>query len=385
MMRPFEGNREELGRLIERKQRSLVPLNIAVMIICLVAAVSLLFAPLVSIDMGAMSEAMASMQGEDESDGQADAQSEAFARIGEVFGNISVNIFTLANFAVQPDLTAAIGNYAGDLLSEAGDKLVTEVALPAIVEQIQSQGTEIPEIEDAAAILDKFGALGEGDDVDADIAGLAAEVQKQLGKEVLPDESVPDFSRAVRSLYDTTVENNGGEFTVEACICVAASQGLAGGGEDYTVYTSYGELAGALAEQTLNGGGEADEMLSTLSVVLKAVAFAMLFFVAVWLILFIFALAHTFTKNKRFVMWYVKLFGAWPCLIFFIAPLIASAVLPGLTDGAVTAAAAMLGVISSMTWISGICYLLLWAVSIFWAFPIKRKIRYYNRQYAAMN
>ena len=131
--------------------------------------------------MSAMGEAMASMQGEDESDGQADAQSEAFARIGEVFGNISVNIFTLANFAVQPDLTAAIGNYAGDLLSEAGDKLVTEVALPAIVEQIQSQGTEIPEIEDAAAILDKFGALGEGDDVDADIAGLAAEVQKQLG------------------------------------------------------------------------------------------------------------------------------------------------------------------------------------------------------------
>ena len=365
-MRPFEGNREELGRLIERKQRSLVPLNVAVMIICLVAAVSLLFAPLVSIDMGAMSEAMASMQGKDESDGQADAQSEAFARIGEGFGNISVTIFTLANFAVQPDLTTAIGNYAGDLLSEAGDKLVTEVALPAIVEQIQSQGTEIPEIEDAAAILDKFGALGEGDDVDADIAGLAAEVQKQLGKEVLPDESVPDFSRAVRSLYDTTVENNGGEFTVEACICVAASQGLAGGGEDYTVYTSYGELAGALAEQALSGNGEADEMLSTL-------------------LLFIFALAHTFTKNKRFTMWYVKLFGAWPCLIFFIAPLIASAVLPGLTDGAVTAAAAMLGVISSMTWISGICYLLLWAVSIFWAFPIKRKIRYYNRQYAAMN
>ena len=76
-MKPFEGNREELGRLIERKQKSLVPLNIAVMIICIVAAVSLLFAPLVSIDMGAMSEAMASMQGEDESDGQADAQSEA--------------------------------------------------------------------------------------------------------------------------------------------------------------------------------------------------------------------------------------------------------------------------------------------------------------------
>ena len=88
-MRPFEGNREELGRLIERKQRSLVPLNIAVMIICLVAAVSLLFAPLVSIDMGAMSEAMASMQGEDESDGQADAQSEAFARIGDIFPNTS--------------------------------------------------------------------------------------------------------------------------------------------------------------------------------------------------------------------------------------------------------------------------------------------------------
>ena len=37
--------------------------------------------------------------------------------------------------------------------------------------------------------------------------------------------------------------------------------------------------------------------------------------------------------------------------------------------------AAIIGAISSLTWISGACYLALWIVSVFWAFPIKRRIR----------
>ena len=34
-----------------------------------------------------------------------------------------------------------------------------------------------------------------------------------------------------------------------------------------------------------------------------------------------------------------------------------------------------MGMISSLSWISGACYVVLWLISICWAFPIKRKIR----------
>ncbi len=389
-MQPFNGSKEELGKLIERKQKSLVPLNIAVIVICLVAAISLLFAPLISVDLSRLSEATAAMQQEgDGADGaESEMQQSMLDGVGKAFGKISVNVFTLAGFATKPDLATAIGDYAGELLSSAGDALITEMALPMMIEQMESQGNDIPEIKNAQAILDKFKALEGADEADVDekINALAAEVQTQLGKEFLPDESIADFNSSVRSLYDVTTENNDGNFSIEACICVTASQALAEGDGNYTVYTDYDALAGALTDKMLSseGSSDAEEIFGVISTVLKAAAFAMLFFVLVWVILLVFALVHIFMPNKRFMMWYVKLFGAYPCIIFFLAPLIAKAVIPGIAGEAAGSALAMMGLISSMTWISGICYLLLWAISIFWAFPIKRKIRYYKKQYDQM-
>ena len=53
--------------------------------------------------------------------------------------------------------------------------------------------------------------------------------------------------------------------------------------------------------------------------------------------------------------------------------------MPGLgaemTSVAVKAIAGMGGAFASFAWISLLCYGLLWLVSVFWAFPIKRKIR----------
>lgn len=124
------------------------------------------------------------------------------------------------------------------------------------------------------------------------------------------------------------------------------------------------------------------------------------FFILMWVILFLFAFFHMFARNKRFMTWYVKLFCFWPCIIFFIVPLAAKPVLTsvfpqiyeqvcdsivqflsGSLNVAVDSAAAgqifaaALSAIKTAAWISGVCYLLLWLISIFWAFPIKHKIR----------
>lgn len=106
-------------------------------------------------------------------------------------------------------------------------------------------------------------------------------------------------------------------------------------------------------------------------------AFAL--FAGVWAIMFLFAFLRLFSKNKRFTMWYVKLLGAIPVIIFWLAPIVAGWVIPQyfptLLGEFAWALPVLLGALGTMTWVSGICYVVLWLLSIFWAFPVKRKIR----------
>ena len=112
----------------------------------------------------------------------------------------------------------------------------------------------------------------------------------------------------------------------------------------------------------------------------------MLAFIVPWLILFLFAFFHLFAKNKRFTMWYVKLFCWIPPLIWLVLtlfPVLAPKIsfLNDIWNGEqgklIQGAFAGIG---TFTWISGICYVLLWLVSICWAFPIKHKIRKERKQ-----
>lgn len=111
--------------------------------------------------------------------------------------------------------------------------------------------------------------------------------------------------------------------------------------------------------------------------------YGMLVFIVPWLILALFSFIHIFTKNKRFTMWYVKLYSFIPGLIslaLFAAKLVLTKnflpqVAALLSDDVRPVAEAALSGLSSFTWISGACYLVLWLVSICWAFPVKHKIR----------
>ena len=233
---------------------------------------------------------------------------------------------------------------------------------------------------DADAIYDKAKALetASAGEVDETISALVEELQNQLGEDYISDENLADLESSIRTIYDDTVAATDGTFTIESCICVFVSKSLQESGEITQTFTSYADLI----DYFMDSSSELDDTIAQVEPILKIVAIALLFFTAVWLILFLFAFLHLFAKNKRFTMWYVKLFGFLPCLIFGVAPLVAGAIVPGMEGGAEIAG--ILGMISTMTWISGACYILLWIISIFWAFPIKRKIRAYNKQLKAM-
>lgn len=164
------------------------------------------------------------------------------------------------------------------------------------------------------------------------------------------------------------------------------------------IYTSYKDLFGSLISEedtakmvdqiktSINGqvGGLTDSINQQKAALMGAWG-GLMFFIALWVILFLFAFFHMFARNKRFTMWYVKLFAPYPCIIFWLAPtvakiLLAKGVIKGIDAATASIASAVLGGISSMAWIMGLCYLLLWFISIFWAFPIKRKIRRLKKQ-----
>lgn len=110
----------------------------------------------------------------------------------------------------------------------------------------------------------------------------------------------------------------------------------------------------------------------------------MVFFILPWLFLALISFFKIFAKNKRFTMWYVKLYSFIPGLIalaLMLAPLVAPKIMSllGMAAEEITETMGYVSIacagISSFTWISGLCFIALWLVSIFWAFPIKHKIR----------
>lgn len=393
-MNSFGGEKSVLMDEIARRQRKLIPLNIVVAIIALVAAVSLLFAPIVSVDAVGLGDYITEMMGEQSSGGDSSEEgptidtAKIVSTVTSNMGNVSLTTMSLATLAFSDDLTETLKGYVSEIGSEALKKsekeLITDVAVPVMIEMMEEEsGTQAPDNiknMDADAIYDKAKALetASAGEVDETISALAEELQNQLGEDYISDENLADLESSIRTVYDDTVEATDGTFTIESCICVFASKSLQESGEITQTFTSYADLI----DYFMDSSSELDDTIAQVEPILKIVAIAILFFTAVWLILFLFAFLHLFAKNKRFTMWYVKLFGFLPCLIFGVAPLVAGAIVPGMEGGAEIAG--ILGMISTMTWISGACYILLWIISIFWAFPIKRKIRAYNKQLKAM-
>ena len=393
-MNSFGGEKSVLMDEIARRQRKLIPLNIVVAIIALVAAVSLLFAPIVSVDAVGLGDYITEMMDEQTSGEDSSAEgptidtAKIVSTVTSNMGNVSLTTMSLAALAFSDDLTETLKGYVSEIGSEALKKsekeLITDVAVPMMVEMMEEEsGEEAPDNiknMDADAIYDKAKALetASAGEVDETISALAEELQNQLGEDYISDENLADLESSIRKIYDDTVEATDGTFTIESCICVFASKSLQESGEITQTFTSYADLI----DYFMDSSSELDDAIAQVEPILKIVAIALLFFTAVWLILFLFAFLHLFAKNKRFTMWYVKLFGFLPCLIFGVAPLVAGAIVPGMEGGAEIAG--ILGMISTMTWISGVCYILLWIISIFWAFPIKRKIRAYNKQLKAM-
>ena len=344
----------------ERLQKKLIPLNIVVCILCLVTVISLLIAPLIKIDLKKFDvTVITDMVGTDNSEGS-DSSESGGVDIGAMFenldGEISVTTIDLGKIAFSG--SNAFAAFIDALLVKSG---VVESMLVPMAEQTLLQQLDVDTQDlDLSALDAKFRALGNVRTPEA-MRAAAADLIDEINN--LAPDTIDALEKAeaidmFEDMYNDTVEATGGEYDLEKFLCVLASGGL-GLSEPVTSYTDLlvgvidkdGVLSNQIKAKT---GFDLDMVAKVLALLLFGIAALAC---GVWFILFLFALFHTFAQNKRFMMWYVKLWGVYPCLLFG------------------TLSVLTLGVISTFTWINGACYLLLWAFSIFWAFPIKRKIR----------
>ena len=382
-----------------RLQRKLIPLNIVVCILCLVAAISLLFAPLVKINLNDLSDLKelivnSSEDGEYDDDSNSDSDSDSELPWGideKTFMTVMIDVLfddelsfsaiDLVNFANSDERVML--PYLLSKTSKIMGRLMDMVIIPAIIQDsLEELGVDTEDF-DFSVINEKFDAFNHvksEEDMRNAASDWIDEIARVGNYEIDPEGKEQALEYYVDIYYDT-IEVTGGDFSIEKYVCIVFSEGM---GLDEPI-TSYEDLFDTLLsdsgdfedvedEQT----AEMLEMFDTIDEAIKALAqgvFGMVLFSAVtWLILFLFSLLHIFARNKRFVMWYVKMFGGIPWFFFGFIPMTIGGALSS-AGGDAAIVGTLFGAITSFTWISGVCLGLLWLVSIFWAFPIKRKIR----------
>lgn len=483
----------------ERKlQKKLIPVNIIVCIISLVAALSLFLLPILKVDVGEMFHNKDLMNlVEEKVDEVVDKQVSESGNddinykpvvavlVKDILGGIEgkVTVSALSGFRVLTgsgekvqkvmdelffgenalattlidSVAEAVANIfktkAGkDLLEEAvvhtlAKSIITSVDNDAVTDALTSKN-----VKELVGIMRELENV-ENDDVTEVANKFVDKVNTMLGDDLnIDDENKQAVIDKIQEIYDDTKSHldEGDKVSIEAVICVTLSEsinlndinirnlfdGILGNKNENsanikTVDEELGEGEGGSSEgepePPVEGGNEGENppkeagpIVTSYDGFLNAIGFddegraqfkedlrkllheklddyivdssagdymkyyedifyGMLVFIGPWIILFLFSFFHLFAKNKRFMMWYVKLICWIPAMIwvgFKLLPWLSTKFFPDAFEG--TSGAIIKGAFSSIstfTWINGLCYVLLWLISIFWAFPIKHKIR----------
>jgi len=352
----------------KRLQRKLIPLNIVVAVLALVAAVSLLVTPLLKINFGKLASSIKT----DES-----AETSQYAVIGNnVDAEIELTPMDMAKvlFAPADEKGMVFMNHLlidNGLLEQVMVSFVN-VSLVIATDAVDTSKLGDVEISVLNEAIDKLDGVKSKEELNTVVENYLTALEGQID-EPLTEDMKNTARDNCNELYDKTVAATGGSFSVEEMICVNMSP-------EGEVYKSYADLAEGMLKGEVGSSEEGGspfaqyaEMLNQIAAPYGYAFIFVAFHVLMWLILFLFAFFHIFKKNKRFTMWYVKLVSCWPCIIFGVAVFAFGQIAPAVA--AIAPYAGFAAAFSTMTWISGGCYLLLWALSIFWAFPIKHKIR----------
>ena len=372
---------EQLQSERRKLHRKLILPNIFILLISLVAAASLLFAQLLSVSVHidaqfgeTVAQIMSEQAGEEGgADAEAAAKQYAFLfKDADADVTISLNPLDImtAGFdggreGVKKLFTSALGG-----LSDTVARL-SEQILPAMI-SVSVAGAAGADLEnadleniDTSIFTETITKLN-----NQDLEGARTEFSSQLDgflaqfDVTLTGEQETEVMNAYDKLVDAATVD--GEFSAANIFSAMGgsgeSEGEGGAADMLAILADPAALADQLDEETLQ----------TVNLACTGVSAFLLVQAGLWAILALFAFLHIFLPNKKVGMWYVKLLCWLPCFLFFIAPPLALAVAPNFVELPAVVSSLAFG---GMTFISGICLLVLWLISIFWCHPIKKRIK----------
>ena len=374
-------------------KRNLIPYNMVLVLVSIVAIISLFFFPILTINLGQMMTGLlVTAPNED------DELSASSASIVLLLKALDTKLeFTMVDFAgIAFDKNPGATMLTEYVLGE--DNLVESAVLSMVASTVlkdnlptmsELRGLDLTAVNSELYALEKEGA----DPVEVAhnyVDKLNVELER-VGAEAVPSVSVAEA--AFNDMYSTVCNQMGGKFTVEGFICL----GLCAGQENPP--TTYREFA----ERVANGDvpenvGDAYENISadfdaaltvfepiaSIGGYMKYVFFVLLALIAPWVFLLFFALLHILLPNKKVSIWYVMAFGALPALLFWVIPFVLGKILGLFSNEMLGIISVVLGAIGSYAWISGICFLFVWILDMVWAHRIKRQLnsieKYEKRQ-----
>lgn len=383
----------------DRFQMMLLPVDLAILVLALVAALTLLFLPYLKIDLGKTLDALYAFTLEDPDEEEPaspsapadepsseEAAREYYEQMRAIIGDTSIGLKLIPTmrFAFNADPCTQLRTTCASALRAAEKSLSIDLTVTYFVSAggLENVSPEVIENVDTERLYAEFSALKDATEEDKAefIARFSAALLEELGC-AEDEELAAAVQDAITQIYDAAVEY-AEEFSVETCVCMLLTQLF--DPEREAPYANYDEAVGAML-----GLNEDHEEGFGLGNVIDGAMFGIWIFLGVmcisvlsYLVLAGMALLHAVIGNKRMMMWYAKLFGLFPALICFITPRVLPKLFPMFGwEGAVLASVkGVLSALSSFTVVSLVCYVLLWVISIFVAFPIKRKIRYYEKR-----
>ena len=372
---------EQLQSERRKLHRKLILPNIFILLISLVAAASLLFAQLLSVSVhidaqfGETVAQMMSEQSGEEGGADAEAAAKQYAFLfkdADADVTISLNPLDImtAGFdggreGVKKLFTSALGG-----LSDTVARL-SEQILPAMI-SVSVAGAAGADLEnadleniDTSIFTETITKLN-----NQDLEGARTEFSSQL------DGFLAQFDVTLTGEQETEVMNAYDELvdaaTVDGEFSAANIFSAMGGSGESEGEGGASDMLAILADPAALADQLDEETLQTVNLACTGISAFLLVQAGLWAILALFAFLHIFLPNKKVGMWYVKLLCWLPCFLFFIAPPLALAVAPNFVELPAVVSSLAFG---GMTFISGICLLVLWLISIFWCHPIKKRIK----------
>lgn len=377
-------SREQLQAESRKLHKKLILPNIFILLVALVAAISLALFPLLNISVhvdenmaSVIEQTMAAQPGDSEqSDIQAMADQYAFLlKDADVEVRVSVKPLDFLTVATQgrEGLRTVLGTALADL-PDTVDTLAEQI-MPAVLtlQLASSAGVDLNAADldavDTSILSDTLEKLN-----DQDLDGAEAIFSESLDPFLAQfNVSLDDQTREqVMNSYDDFVakatEDGTQPFSTSTFVLTMINAGASEGGA--------GDVFAILSDPSALADKPDDSAMQTIRLACAGVAGFIAFQAALWIILALLALLHIFIPNKKVGMWYVKLFGWMPCLLFSILPVVGLTAAPAFIPNAQQMAGIFSAInIGSFTLVSGICLLVLWIISIFWCHPVKKRIK----------